>query len=55
MAVAEFVALGVAVFTGMIWLVATLFVVLVLTLRMQRRQEAKRLHGYRRRRRRRVG
>jgi UPF0716 family protein affecting phage T7 exclusion len=36
---------------GKTWLVITSFGVLVVTLRMQRKQEMKRLHGYHRRRR----
>jgi hypothetical protein len=37
-----FVALGVGAFTGRLWLVVASFVALLATLRLQRRQEAKR-------------
>jgi hypothetical protein len=43
--------LAVGVFIGKTWLVIASFGALVVTLRMQRRQEIKRLHGYHRRRR----
>ena len=48
-----FGVLVVAVVIGEVKIVVVAFGVLVLSLRFQRRQEAKRLHGYRRKRRRR--
>jgi hypothetical protein len=52
--VAPIVALlGAGVLIGKTWLVVACFVMLILTLRAQRRQEIKRLYGYRRKRRKR--
>jgi hypothetical protein len=45
-----FLVLGVAIFAGQLWLVFASFGALVVTMRAQRREEIKRLHGYRRRR-----
>ncbi len=45
--------LGAGVIIGKTWVVIASFAALVVTLRMQRRQEIKRLHGYRRKRRKR--
>ena len=47
-----FVLLVVAAVVGQLWLAGGLFLALMLALRMQRQQEARRLHGYRKRRRR---
>jgi hypothetical protein len=47
-----FVVIGVGAITGQVALVVGAFAAMVLSLRWQRRAEAKRLHGYRRRRRR---
>jgi ammonia channel protein AmtB len=49
-----FGVLVVAVVIGEVTIVVAAFAALVLSLRVQRRQEAKRLHGYRRKRRRRT-
>ena len=40
--------LGTGVFIGKTWLVVSSFALLLVTLRVQRRQEMKRLHGYHR-------
>ena len=45
-----FATIVVAAFLGALWVTLGAFVVLLLTIRLQRSQEAKRLHGYHRKR-----